>query len=107
MNPSAWATLLDGLSNYAAIGSAYCFARPILQRQNIEATAGLLGEAKADSVVDRDLAHLTRDLEAATRRRLASTVGPAQRWNRIGFAMLLLSFVLLLAATAVNAIPSK
>jgi hypothetical protein len=100
MTPPAWATLFEGLSSYAAIGSAYFFARPALRFQPLRTTLEFLEEA--DEHPDPEVKLLVQKLRYDTRVKLATSPIFERRSNIYGLLLLVLSALLLAIAVLIH-----
>jgi hypothetical protein len=101
MNVAAVATLCEGLSSYAAIAAAYCFARPSIRDQQFREIDDSLSPL-AETHPDGDVRDLMVDLRERVRAAHAATIRPHKQWNVSGFLLLVISAVLLGAAIAIH-----
>ena len=102
MRIAALATLCEGLSSYAAIAAAYCFARPTIRDQQFQEIDDSLGPV-ADTHPDDSVRALMADVRERVRAAHTATIRPHRRWNAAGFVLLVLSGVLLATAIAMHA----
>ena len=100
MTPPAWATLFEGLSSYAAIGSAYFFARPALRFQPLRTTLEFLEEG--DEHPDPEVKILVQKLRDDTRKKLATSPIFERRSNIYGLTLLVVSALLLATAVLIH-----
>src|SRR6266481_4400332 len=96
MKAEAWAALFGGLSSYAAIASAYFFAKPALRLQGKRATIELLEEAERHP--DEEVVQFVKTLRNSVHQDLNRTLIHERRWNMTGLALLVLSAALLAVA---------
>jgi hypothetical protein len=101
MKAEAWAAISEGLSSYAAIASAYFFARPALRLQGKRAAIELLEEAERHP--DEEVVQFVRELRKTAHEDLTRSLGHELRWNAMGLALLVLSAALLAIAVCIHA----
>ncbi|MBV8451576.1 MAG: hypothetical protein JOZ29_04805 [Deltaproteobacteria bacterium] len=100
MSIAAWSTLLEGLSSYAAIASAYCFVRPALQAEHLRSNIEMLQDAESNAT--EAVAGMVKTAKGKAQTQLTGSLHRRRRWNRIGFLLLGLSGLLLASAICIH-----
>jgi hypothetical protein len=91
LSPAAQVIILQGLATYAAISSAYFFARPILRGEYLEDHRVILSEIKT---ADRDIAALIDHASGILTQRAQADRPRAHRDNWRGVWLLVASFII-------------
>jgi hypothetical protein len=99
LGPGAQVIVLQALATYAAIGSAFCFARPVLRGQATQAQRDILASTAA---AEPDVAALLARATDVLARKAQGEQPRGARDNRIGLALLVLSLALFTAAVAMQ-----
>jgi hypothetical protein len=93
--PGAQAIILQGISTYSALLSAYFFARPVLRSQTLEAHRDLLGSLRPTNASVGDLIEYASEILTKT----AQEDQPYSKSNnRNGVIALIISFILFTGA---------
>ena len=90
-SPAAQAIILQGLATYAAILSAYFFARPILRGEYLEDHRVILSEIKT---ADCDITALIDHASGILTQRAQADRPRAHRDNWCGILLLVASFII-------------
>ena len=99
MKDAGWVIVLQGLSAYAAIISAYLFIYPVIISQKLTSHRDLLSRVRTEQKDLRDLLDQASESLAAE----ADQRGRASwRWNWSGLIVLILSFLLLTSAVMIQ-----
>jgi hypothetical protein len=95
LEPAAQIVILQGLSTYTALASAWCFARPVLRGQTVSSSKSILSSISASQTgVDELVKRATKVLE----KRETDNQPLARRDNNWGRFFLGVSLVLFTAA---------
>lgn len=96
---AAQSIVLQGLSTYTALASAYFFARPVLRGQAMKADLEVLSSLESKDPDITDLLKISRDFlnRSAQREQLWT-----QRDNRWGVSLLFVSVLLFTAAVSIQ-----
>lgn len=95
LDPGAQVVILQALATYAALASAYFFARPVLRGQTLQAHRELLAEATTNAP---DIADLIAQASTALSKRSREEQPVTKKSNRNGILLLILSLLLFTAA---------
>jgi len=95
LEPGGLIIVLQGLSTYTALGSAWFFAKPVLRGQPVAASKTILSEVKSSQ---QDVAALFAHATEALSRRESDNRPLDKRDNKRGLALLVLSLLLFTAA---------
>ena len=96
--PGALVIILQTAATYAAIGSAYIVLRPILRGQRIQAHRDTLASVNEQG----DAGALVAAASAALATEAQAKAPKAERDNSLGCGLLILSFILLSLALAIQ-----
>jgi hypothetical protein len=99
LEPGAQVIILQGLSTYAALASAYFFARPVLRGQAVESHREILSELKPQ---DADVAALVGEASRILDQRNAQNRTRARGDNKRGVFFLIVSVLLLTGAVLIQ-----
>lgn len=91
--------ILQGLSTYTALASAYFFARPVLRTQPVEAHREILSDIKSK---DTDVTDLLSQATGVLNERIRSEAPSARRDNKRGVILLIISLLLLTGAVVLQ-----
>jgi hypothetical protein len=95
LEPAAQIVILQGLSTYTALASAWCFARPVLRGQTVSSSKSILSSISASQTgVDELVKRATKVLE----KRETDNQPLARRDNNWGRFFLGVSLVLFTVA---------
>jgi hypothetical protein len=95
LEPAAQIVVLQGLSTYTALASAWCFARPVLRGQTVSSSKSILSSISSSQTgVDELVKRATKVLE----KRETDNHPLAKRDNNWGRFLLAVSLVLFTAA---------
>jgi hypothetical protein len=97
LGPGAQVIVLQALSAYTAILSAYFFARPVLRGQAVSFSKEILSSAKSD---DPDVTKLLNTTIEILNNRIQVDQPSVRRSNNLGYALLVASLLLLTGAIA-------
>jgi type II secretory pathway component PulM len=95
LDPGAQVIILQAVATYAALLSAYFFARPVLRGQTLQAHRELLADMKANAP---DIAKLIAEASTVLSERNHREKPVARRDNAIGVVLLVGSLLLYTAA---------
>src|SRR5690242_8785146 len=95
LEPGAQIIVLQGVSTYAALASAWFFARPVLRGQAVASSKSILGAIKATKA---DVDALVRRANEELDKTVIADQPSAARDNRRGLGFLAVSLVLLTLA---------
>jgi hypothetical protein len=99
LGPGAQVIILQALSAYAAIASAYCFARPVLRGQAMLLSKTILSGVKSD---DDRFKSLLATANATLQERSKADQPLDHRSNKWGVGLLVASVLLLSGAVALQ-----
>jgi hypothetical protein len=91
LEPGAQIIILQALATYAALGSAWFFARPVLRGQNIAASKSVLSGVTSPQA---EVAALLKRATELLEKREVDNHPLAKRDNKFGLLLLALSVVL-------------
>jgi hypothetical protein len=95
LGPGAQVIILQALSAYSAILSAYCFARPVLRGQALSVSKAILSEVKTGDAEVESLLATTREI---LDERIKVHQPLDRRANEWGIGLLVVSILLLTTA---------
>jgi len=99
LDSGAQIIILQGLSTYTALASAYLFARPVLRTQPVEAHREILSDIKSN---DTEVTDLLSQATGVLNKRIQSEQPSTRRDNRRGVILLIVSVFLLTAAVVLQ-----
>jgi hypothetical protein len=99
LGPGAQVIILQGLATYAAIASAYFFARPVLRGQYLEAHRAILSEIET---ADADVTALIEQASGVLAQRAQADRPRAHRDNWRGVSLLLASLLIFSSAVGLQ-----
>lgn len=99
LDPGSQVIVLQGLSTYTALASAYFFARPVLRGQTVQSHRDILSSLESK---DPDVIKLIKDANSTLTRRAHLDQPLARRNNRWGLGLLVVSLILFTGAVALQ-----
>ena len=95
LGPGAQVIVLQGLSTYTALASAYFFARPVLRGQTVQSHPDILSSLESS---DPDVKQLIKSANDTLNRRAQLDHPLARQNNKLGVGLLIASVFLLTCA---------
>lgn len=95
LGPGGQVIVLQGLSTYTALASAYFFARPVLRGQTVQSHRDILSSLKSS---DPDVEQLIKSANDTLNRRAQLDYPLARQNNKCGVGFLIASVILLTCA---------
>jgi hypothetical protein len=99
LDSGAQVIILQGLSTYAALASAYCFANPVLRSQTVQSHRDILSSLESK---DQDVSKLIKQAADTLTRRAQRDQPLARRNNLWGVVLLVASFLLFTGAVTLQ-----
>jgi hypothetical protein len=99
LNPGAQVIVLQGLSTYAALASAYFFARPALLGQPVQSHRDVLTNLRSS---DPGITKLIADTSSILSAKAQSLNPKIKAHNRLGIAALVVSLILFTGAVVLQ-----
>lgn len=100
LGPGAQVIILQALSAYSAIFSAYFFARPVLRGQTVTFSKEILSGVEAN---DDKAKHVLQSMRDILDRRSSQDHDWVRRSNRFGYILLAASLLILTGAVVLQA----
>lgn len=100
LNSGAQVIVLQGLSTYTALASAYFFVRPVLRGQTLQSHRDILSSIAS---TDQDVAQLINSANNTLTRRAQLDYPLAMKDNKFGIILLIASVILLTCAVTLQA----
>jgi hypothetical protein len=101
VEPGVQVIILQGLSTYTALLSAYFFARPVLRGQTTQSNREILIDIKSS---DPEVSSLIEQASEVLNRRIQNDQPLVRRDNRFGIILLVVSLSLFTGAIALQII---